>query len=141
MGHNNEVHYSRIHLCAGGLTCPIYSWDPNWTTCTNQASESSTKKGISFALYIFFPYNLLRLPILQAPWLLAWTHLTPSLPLFSNLKTVGIIFSYCLCWISLFFFPPLSVKDSLLSGFDLYVFSCESFCPSGRAGAEITYHC
>lgn len=55
MGHNNEVHYSRIHLCTGGLTCPIYSWDPNWTTCTNQASESSTKKGISFALYIFSP--------------------------------------------------------------------------------------
>lgn len=110
VGHINEVHYYRIHLCTGGLTCPKSSWDPNWTTCTYQVSEISTKKGIFFTLQFSFLYNLLRLPVLQAPWLLAWTHLTPCLPLFPNLKAVGMIFSCCLCWISLSFSPPLVCK-------------------------------
>lgn len=111
MGHNNEVHYYRIHLCTGGLTCPKYSLDPNWTTCTNQASEISTKKeNFLHPLIFFFPYNLLRPPILQALWLLPWTHLTPCLPLFSNLKAVSIIFSYCLCSVSQSFSSPLVCK-------------------------------
>lgn len=68
------------------------------------------KRDFFLPFNFFFPNNLLRPPILQAPWLSAWTHLTPCLPLFSNLKAVGIIFSYYLCSISLSFSLPLVCK-------------------------------
>lgn len=143
MGHNNEVHYCRIHLCTGGLTCPKSSWDPNWITCTYQVSEISTKKGIFFTFEFFFLYNLLRLAVLQPSWLLAWTHLTPCLLLVSNLKAISMIFSYCLCWMSVS--PFLSFSASLVCKrfytfwvWFLYIFSRESFYASRNASAEIT---
>lgn len=89
---------------------------------------------------IFFPpYNLLRLPILQAPWLLAWTHLTPCLPVF-RFKSCRYYFQL-LPELNISILFPTSVKHSILSGFDLYIFSWKIFYPNRSAGAEITWHC
>lgn len=64
--HNNEVYYCRIQLCTGDLRCPNYSWDPNWATCTNQASESAKyKNGNLYAIYISFLHHLLNLHLVQ----------------------------------------------------------------------------
>lgn len=140
--HNNEVYYCRFYLCTGGLRCPNHSWDPHRATCTNQASESSKYKNGNFLCPLYFfplqPAQPSCPPGSFAP--LSWPRLTstPCLPLLSNLKGAGIIFSYYLHWITLSFPHTLSIKDFILSGFDFYISSCESFCPNRSAGAEIT---
>lgn len=138
VGHNNEVYYCKVHLCTGDLKCPNYSWDPNWVMCTNLASESSMYKNGNFlCLLYFFPLQPAWPPHPPGSFTpLSWPRLTssPCVPLLSDLKGTGIIFSYCLCWISLSFSPPLLYKRF----YTFWVSSWEIFCLDRIAGAEIT---
>lgn len=102
-------------ICAqGNLRYPNYSWDPNWATCTNKASESSNYKNGNFLCPLYFfplqPAQPSRPPGSFTPLSRPRLTSTRCLPLLSNLKGAGIIFSHRLRWILLCFSPPLGYK-------------------------------
>lgn len=113
VGHNNEVYYCRFHLCTGGLRCPNYSWDPNWATCTNQASESSKYKNGNFlcSLY-FFPLPPAQPPCPPGSFSpLSWPRLT-STPacLCFQIKKVQVLLSATVALNITILFPTLCHK-------------------------------